>query len=198
MQVKIYFLFLFLISNKILSQNKANAYFAGGCFWCVEAIFETVRGVDYAESGYCGGQESNPTYEDVSQGRTGHAETVRVVYDPNEITYNELVIVFFNAHDPSTLNSQGPDVGKQYRSAIFYNNQSEKDIIENYINFLLAKNKHERITTEVIKFENFYKAEYYHQDFEKNNPNNPYVRKISIPRLLKFKRKSKSYLKSKV
>lgn len=195
MKVKFYFLFLFLISNKILSQNKANAYFAGGCFWCVEAIFETVRGVEYAESGYCGGDDQNPTYEEVSQGRTGHAETVKVVYNPNVISFKELLIVFFNAHDPSTRNAQGPDVGTQYRSVVFYINETEKEVINNYINELIFNKQFDQITTEVLEFKKFFKAEEYHQDFEKKNPNHPYVKNISIPRLLKFKKKSKQFLK---
>lgn len=191
------FLFVsFLFSaTSFQAQQKSTAYFAGGCFWCLEAIFETVRGVYYAESGYAGGKEKNPSYQEVSSGYTGHAETVKVVYNPNLISFEDLLRVFFNAHDPSTKNAQGPDVGTQYRSMVFFQNEKEKNTINAFISALHFSKEFSKITTEVSALEVFYKAEDYHQDFEKRNPNNPYVRTVSKPRLSKFKKKSKSYLK---
>lgn len=191
------FLFVsFLFSaTSFQAQQKSTAYFAGGCFWCLEAIFETVRGVYYAESGYAGGKEKNPSYQEVSSGYTGHAETVKVVYNPNLISFEDLLRVFFNAHDPSTKNAQGPDVGTQYRSMVFFQNEKEKNTINAFISALHFSKEFSKITTEVSALEVFYKAEEYHQDFEKRNPNNPYVRTVSKPRLSKFKKKSKSYLK---
>ena len=196
MKVFLFLFFFLLYTGPLNAQNKATAYFAGGCFWCLEAIFETVRGVQYAESGYAGGMEINPTYVQVSKGETGHAETVKVVYNPSVISFEELLRVFFNAHDPSTKNAQGPDVGTQYRSVIFYQNETEKKTIESFVSALEKKKEFTRITTEVTPLHRYYKAEDYHQDFEKRNPNNPYIRGVSQPRLLKFKRKSKEFLKN--
>lgn len=172
-----------------------DAYFASGCFWCVEAIFETVKGVDYAESGYAGGWKKNPTYEEVCGGKTGHAETVHVRYDSSVISYNDLLRVFFNSHDASTKNQQGPDKGTQYRSVIFYKDETEKNSAEAYIKSLKAKDM--LITTKVVPFTTFYKAEAYHQDFEKNNPSNPYIKNVSHPRLNAFKKKTKELLKNR-
>jgi peptide-methionine (S)-S-oxide reductase len=191
------YLFLLLLTPSCFYAQKTNtAYFGSGCFWCVEAIFETVKGVKYAESGYSGGSNKNPTYEQVCSGLTGHAETVKVVYDPKVIAFADLLRVFFNSHDPSTLNQQGPDKGTQYRSVIFYSNESELKIAKEYIKTLNEKKTFSKITTTLEPFEAFYKAESYHQDFEKNNPDNPYVRQVSIPRLKAFKKKSKEYLKT--
>lgn len=171
------------------------AYFASGCFWCVEAIFESVKGVYYAESGYSGGTVKNPTYEQISTGKTGHAETVKVVYNAKEISYETLLRIFFNSHDPSTLNKQGPDEGTQYRSVIFYQTEEEKKKAQEYIKLLKTKNTFSRVTTTLEPFTKFYKAEEYHQDFEKRNPNHPYVQAISLPRLMRFKKSSPNYLK---
>ena len=173
------------------------AYFASGCFWCVEAIFESVKGVVEAESGYSGGKEKNPTYEEVGYGRTTHAETVKVYYDPKVISFTALVQVFFGSHDPTTLNRQGPDKGPQYRSVAFYKNEKEKEIILSYLKALQDQDVYKGavITTEVTPFEKFYKAEKYHQDYEKRNPNNSYVKNVSIPRLNRFKKNFKDFLK---
>lgn len=171
------------------------AYFASGCFWCVEAVYESVNGVIEAESGYSGGEEKNPTYEDVSWGRTGHAETVKVYYDSSVVNFSTLVDVFFNSHDPTTLNRQGPDSGKQYRSIAFYQNEKERQIIQDKIDSLLVDKVFRVITTEVTEFEKFWIAEDYHQDYEKLNPNQPYVRSVSIPRLNAFKEKMPEVLK---
>ena len=178
-------------------QKYETAYFASGCFWCVEAIFESVRGVKEAVSGYAGGTEENPTYEMIGNGRTLHAEAVEVYYDPEVISFTELVQVFFGSHDPTTLNQQGPDRGTQYRSIAFYQNEQEKNIIEGYIQAAVDMNIYEGdpITTEVTELDKFWKAEEYHQDYERKNPNNSYVRNVSIPRLNRFKSNFGDFLK---
>jgi peptide-methionine (S)-S-oxide reductase len=173
----------------------STAYFASGCFWCVEAVFESVRGVEEAVSGYSGGEIENPTYRQVSSGRIKHAEAVKVYYDPEVVSYATLVDVFFNSHDPSTLNRQGPDAGPQYRSIAFYETAEEKAIIETKIAAILESGEYGRVTTQVIPFEVFYDAEDYHQDYEHNNPNNSYVQAVSIPRLNAFKAKMPEVLK---
>jgi peptide-methionine (S)-S-oxide reductase len=180
-------------------QDYETAYFASGCFWCVEAIFESVKGVKEVVSGYSGGKEENPTYEDVGYGRTTHAEAVEVYYNPEVISYLELVQVFFGSHDPTSLNRQGPDQGTQYRSIAFYKEQKEKQIIESYIGALEENKVYDRpIVTEVTKFDKFYKAEDYHQDYERKNPNNSYIRNVSVPRLNRFKQNFPEYLKDEV
>ncbi len=172
------------------------AYFASGCFWCVETIYESVKGVAEVISGYSGGTEENPTYEQVSYGKTTHAEAVEIYYDPKVISFTELVQVFFGSHDPTTLNRQGPDRGPQYRSVAFYKNESEKQIIEAYIQALTDQQVYDRpIVTEVVPFTIFYKAEEYHQDYERRNPDNPYIRNISIPRYNRFKKNFSEFLK---
>jgi len=178
-------------------QEYETAYFASGCFWCVEAIFESVKGVKEVYSGYSGGSQKNPNYEEVSYGRTSHAEAVEVYYDPDVISFTQLVQVFFGSHDPTTLNRQGPDRGAQYRSIAFYKNNKEQKIIQDYINKLKSENIYgdRTIVTEVKPFEKFYMAEEYHQDYEKRNPNNSYIRNVSIPRLNRFKENFESYLK---
>jgi peptide-methionine (S)-S-oxide reductase len=173
------------------------AYFASGCFWCVEAIYESVDGVKEAESGYAGGKTTNPMYEDVCRGNTGHAETVKIFYDSTKVSYKDLVRVFFNSHDPTTLNRQGPDSGTQYRSAIFYKNQAEKEIAQEYIDSLLKKNVFPMITTELAPYSIFYKAEIYHQDFKTCNPNHPYIQNVSNPRLKEFQKKNRYNLKNR-
>lgn len=176
------------------------AYFASGCFWCVEAIFESVRGVKEVISGYAGGTEENPTYEMVGSGQSSHAEAVEVYYDPSEISFLELVQVFFGSHDPTTLNRQGPDRGTQYRSIAFYKNEQEKKIIDSYIQALKDQDVYggAPITTEVTAFTEFYDAEDYHQDYERKHPNNSYIRNVSIPRLNRFKANFGDYLKKEV
>lgn len=173
------------------------AYFASGCFWCVEAIFESVKGVQEVVSGYSGGTEENPNYQQVSSGMTSHAEAVAVYYDPEVISFTALVQVFFGSHDPTSLNRQGPDRGPHYRSIAFYKNEAEKKIITDYIALLVKENVYDGdpITTQVVPFEKFYKAEEYHQDYERKNPNNGYIRNVSIPRLNRFKENFGDYLK---
>lgn len=174
----------------------SRAYFASGCFWCVEAIFESVKGVAEAISGYAGGTADSATYPKVSAGLTHHAETVEVYYDPKIVEYMTLLEVFFGSHDPTTLNRQGPDSGTQYRSAIFYQNEDEKAAAIEFI----AKLQNEKIynapiTTTLEPLDAFYPAEDYHQNFEKRNPDQPYVKAVSIPRLKRFKEKYPHLLK---
>lgn len=200
----IYFIFLFssIINQKkindtevLLQKNNKEAYFASGCFWCVEAIFESLKGVEEVYSGYSGGVTINPSYREVMSGNTGHAETVEIIYNPKIIDFKTLVKVFFESHDPTTKDSQGPDFGSQYRSIAFYNNENEKEIIKSYIEDLNKNIFENKIVTEIIKFQKFYYAETYHQDFEKKNPNNLYINKVSIPRINNFKNKMESLLK---
>ena len=194
--IRIAFGLFFLFSLPSFAQStRETAYFASGCFWCVEVIFESVKGVYSAESGYSGGSTKNPTYQEICTGTTGHAETVKVIYNPKEITYETLLRVFFNSHDPSTLNKQGPDEGTQYRSTIFYQSDKEKASAQKYIEQLKSAKTFTRITTTLEPFNKFYKAEDYHQDFEKRNPSHPYIQAISIPRLRKFKKTSSNLLK---
>jgi len=177
-------------------QQYETAYFASGCFWCVEAIFESVKGVKEAVSGYAGGDEENPTYEQVSYGNTTHAEAVEVYYDPKEVSFFELVQVFFGSHDPTTLNRQGPDRGPQYRSIAFYKNDEEKKIIEEYMKALdESKVYGQPIVTEIEPFTIFWKAEEYHQDYERKHPDNAYITNVSVPRLNRFKQNFPKYLK---
>ncbi|HEA20612.1 hypothetical protein LCGC14_1972530 [marine sediment metagenome] len=181
-------------------ENLETAYFASGCFWCVEAIFESVKGVKEVVSGYAGGTSENPTYEEVGAGRTDHAEAVEVYYDPEVISFTALVQVFFGSHDPTTLNQQGPDRGRQYRSIAFYKNEKEKKIIEGYIKALKDQDVYQgaSITTEVTPFTKFYDAEEYHQDYERKHPDNSYITNVSIPRLNRFKANFGEYLKEDV
>jgi len=184
-------------SVEVLQQYET-AYFASGCFWCVEAIFESVKGVKEVVSGYSGGPETDPTYEQVAYGRTGHAEAVEVYYDPNMISFFQLVQVFFGSHDPTSLNQQGPDRGAQYRSIAFYNNEAEKKTIDTYIKALEDNQVYDRpIVTQVVPFEVFYKAEEYHQDYEMKNPNNGYIQNVSIPRLKRFQKNFPDLLKER-
>jgi peptide-methionine (S)-S-oxide reductase len=172
----------------------ARAYFASGCFWCVEAIFESVRGVEEVISGYAGGSEKNPTYDAVSAGRTGHTESVVVIYNPDEVSYATLLDVYYGSHNASTVNGQHPDFGKQYRSAIFFTSDEERVLAE------AAKAKaqndyREPVATEIVPYTQFWEAEAYHQDYERLNPDNPYVQKVSIPRLERFKARFPDLLK---
>jgi len=172
------------------------AYFASGCFWCVEAIFESVHGVEEAISGYTGGFTENPTYESIGTGRTGHAEAVEVYYNPDIVSYETLVKVYYGSHDPTTVNGQSPDFGSQYRSMILYNNESEKKIAEDFKKNLESSEMYSQpIATEIVAFEKFWKAEEYHQDFERLNPTQGYVVQVSIPRLNRFKKAFPELLK---
>ncbi|MFD2823040.1 peptide-methionine (S)-S-oxide reductase MsrA [Lacinutrix iliipiscaria] len=178
-----------------LVNGKARAYFASGCFWCVEAIYESVKGVDEVISGYSGGFTKSPTYEASNTGKTGHAEAVEVIYNPEIVSFETLVDVYFASQDPTQVNGQGPDNGSQYRSIIFYQNDTQKQIIMNKKE-ALAKTLGETIAAEVYPFQKFWIAEDYHQNFEKLNPNHGYIRNVSIPRLKRFQAKMPEVLKA--
>ncbi len=161
------------------------ATLGGGCFWCVEAVYQTVPGVLGVISGYAGGHVENPSYEDVCTGRTGHAEVVQVEFDPNKISYEQIVDLFWNAHDPTTLNRQGADEGTQYRSIILYEDEAQKAAAERSKKAAQAHFK-DPIVTEIVPLRAFYPAEKYHQDFYKHNPDYPYSRAVIRPKLDKF------------
>ena len=188
-------LLLIIFFVQLNSQNNKEAYFASGCFWCVESIYESLIGVEKVESGYSGGNTKNPTYYTVLTGRTGHAESIKVYYNADQISFKELVKVFFGSHDPTTLNRQGPDRGSHYRSIAFYSDENEKKIIKDEINRLLKNKTFTKIVTEIKKFDKFYVAEDYHQDYKENNPNNAYIWNVSVPRINKFKSKFSELLK---
>jgi peptide-methionine (S)-S-oxide reductase len=169
-----------------IKNGKARAYFASGCFWCVEAIFESVKGVDEVISGYSGGYTKNPTYQASNTGKTGHAEAVEVIYNPNIVSFETLVDVYFASQNVTQENGQGNDRGSQYRSILFYQNEIQKQIILEKKAALAQKLK-TKIAAEVYPFQKFWKAEDYHQDYEKRHPNHPYIQNVSIPRLNRFK-----------
>jgi peptide-methionine (S)-S-oxide reductase len=172
------------------STERRTAVFAGGCFWGIEAVFEHVRGVTDAVSGYAGGKVKNPGYEDVSSGETGHAESVRVTYDPAQVSYHDLLKVFFTvAHDPTQLNRQGPDVGTQYRSAIFYGDESQRREAAAFIDSLTKVHAYRApIVTQVVPLGPFYAAEDYHQDFAEHHPSYPYIVIHDRPKVEALKR----------
>ena len=171
-----------------LKDGKATAYFASGCFWCVEAIYESVKGVDEVIAGYSGGHTENPTYEASNTGTTGHAEAVEVIYDPNVVSFASLVDVYFGSQNPTQVNGQGNDRGSQYRSIIFYQDAAQKKIIEEK-KAALAKKLDAKIAAEVYPFQKFWVAEDYHQNYERLHPNQAYIRSVSIPRTNRFKAK---------
>lgn len=162
------------------------ATFAAGCFWCVEAVFQRLKGVKSVVSGYTGGTKPNPTYEEVCSGSTGHAETAQITFNPKQISYGKLLDVFWKAHDPTQLNRQGPDVGEQYRSAIFYHDEKQKKLAEKS-KAEEQKNFDKPIVTEIKPLTKFYKAEDYHQNYYSNNRNAPYCRLVILPKLEKLK-----------
>ncbi len=177
-------------------QAKDTATFAGGCFWCVEASFEQIKGVAEAVSGYAGGEIKNPSYQQVASGATKHAETVEVYYDPEVISYSTLLDIFFTAHDPTQLNRQGPDYGPQYRSAIFYRTEEEKALAQQKIDSINNAGIYDDpVVTQLNRFEKFWIAEDYHQDYEEHNPNNPYIVNVSRPKINKVKKQFADLLK---
>lgn len=177
-----------------MQDNMAKAYFASGCFWCVEAVYESVNGVKEVISGYSGGHTENPTYEASNTGKTGHAEAVEVIYDPKVVSFESLVKVYYGSQNPTQVNGQGPDNGSQYRSIIFYQNQEQKTIIEK-VSAEVAKSYDKPLAAEVVPFQKFWMAEDYHQNYERSHPENPYIQNVSIPRLEKFKKKFPDLLK---
>lgn len=177
-------------------RSKEVATLAGGCFWCLEAVFDDVKGVEQVDSGYSGGNVPDPTYRQVCTGTTGHAEVVQVTFDPHLISFKELLQLFFTVHDPTTLNRQGPDVGTQYRSAIFYHSPAQKAIAEEVIKEMTAARIWPSpIVTEVTPFSAFYKAEDYHQEYFKFNGEQPYCRAVVAPKVAKFRKQFRERLK---
>ncbi|MFI5187043.1 MAG: peptide-methionine (S)-S-oxide reductase MsrA [Chitinophagales bacterium] len=188
---------IFAASKEKPSGNESIATFAEGCFWHTEIIFQSLVGVRDAVSGYAGGTDTNPDYEKVSSGETGHAESVQVFYDPSKISFETLVKAFFASHDPTEVNRQGNDVGTQYRSIAFYRNEKEKQIIEAEIKRLSDEKKYSgKIVTEVKPYTKFYPAEEYHQEYILHHPENPYVQNVSIPDYERFRREFKGNFKS--
>jgi peptide-methionine (S)-S-oxide reductase len=185
-----------LMSEPAKNKTMEVATLASGCFWCSEAVFTIIRGVERVEPGYTGGSVPNPTYEQVSSGTTGHAEAVQVFFDPSVISFREILEIFFATHDPTTLNRQGPDVGTQYRSVIFYHNEEQKTTAEKVIEEL---NKEEiwdaPIVTQVEPFKAFYNAETYHKDYYKKHPNQPYCQAVITPKLVKLQQRFLGKLK---
>jgi peptide-methionine (S)-S-oxide reductase len=170
-------------------ENKEAATLAGGCFWCLEAVYKDLRGVESAVSGYAGGQVPNPTYRAVCEGTTGHAEVVQVTFDPRAVSFRELLEVFFTIHDPTTLNRQGGDVGTQYRSAVFYHSPEQRETAEQVISVITAAGVWDApIVTEVESLDVFYPAEDYHQNYFENNPAQPYCRAVVAPKVSKFRK----------
>jgi peptide-methionine (S)-S-oxide reductase len=186
-------------SSKPDLSHLQTAYFASGCFWCVEAVFESVQGVEEAVSGYAGGHTNNPTYQSIRTGTTGHSESVKVYYDSTIVSFETLVKVYYGSHNPTTVNGQHPDYGTQYRSILFYQNTREKTIAENFKKTLDESGEYSQpIATEIKRLNKFYPAEDYHQNYEKLHPENPYVKNVSIPRLKKFQAKFSDILKEDI
>ena len=179
-----------------MNANLQTATLAGGCFWCLEAVFDGVKGVDSVESGYSGGTKADPSYREVCTGTTGHAEVVQIHFDPNMISYREILNVFFAIHDPTTRDRQGADIGTQYRSAIFYHDDGQKASAEALIKELNDQHIWDKpIVTEVTKFEKFYMAEDYHQEYFANNPYQPYCQAVVAPKVAKFRQHHLDMLK---
>lgn len=183
-------------NKKNMNNNLATATFGNGCFWCTEAIFQRLKGVEKVIPGYTGGVVKNPTYNEVCTGTTGHAEAIQITYDPKVISYRELLDVFFYTHDPTTLNRQGADAGTQYRSAIFYHDKEQKKDAELMISQLESEGVyHDKIVTEITPFDKFYIAENYHQNYYNNNKNQGYCRAVINPKLDKFVKKYSKKIK---
>ena len=172
------------------------AYFASGCFWCVEAVYESVKGVKESISGYSGGHTENPTYESSNTGKTGHAEAVEIIYNAEAVSFSTLVDVYFGSQNVTQINGQGNDQGSQYRSIIFYQNDQQKKIIDAKIAELEKTVGQGNVAAQVLPFQKFWVGEDYHQNYERLHPNNPYIRNVSIPRLERFKNKFPQLLKN--
>jgi peptide-methionine (S)-S-oxide reductase len=184
------------MDKKVEKNDVQMATFAAGCFWCVEAVFQQLEGVEKVVSGYSGGTLDNPTYEEVCTGTTGHAEACQITYDPRKISYDELLEVFWKTHDPTTTNRQGSDVGTQYRSVVFYHNEEQKRLAEGYKAKLEAERIWTRpIVTEIVRFEKFWPAEGYHQNYFNNNPGKGYCMLVINPKIEKFRKVFKDRLK---
>ena len=187
------FLLIFMNSE---AKNKEKATLGAGCFWCVEAVYDQLKGVISVESGYSGGHNANPTYKEVCEGTTGHAEVCQITFDSDIISFADILTVFWSIHDPTTLNRQGADVGTQYRSSIFYHNEKQKSVAEEQIKLITEQKLYQDpIVTEITEYSNFYVAEDYHQEYFSNNPNQPYCRMVVGPKVDKFKKLFKDRLK---
>ena len=180
--------------DKVKSHKIETATFAGGCFWCTEAIFKRLKGVETVTPGYSGGNVENPTYDQVYTGTTGHAEAIQIEFDPKTITFEKLLQVFFKLHNPTTLNRQGHDVGTQYRSAVFYHDQKQKETAEN-VKTGMQKIYKGKIVTEIVPFGKFYKAENYHQNYFENNKSAPYCQVVINPKIQKLYKDFKNITK---
>lgn len=203
----VYFLFSLSLFNYSFAQNQTDmqeglevATIGGGCFWCVEAVYQRLKGVEKVVSGYAGGETTNPTYEEICTGNTGHAEVTQIIYDPSIITYEDIIEIFWHVHDPTTLNRQGNDVGTQYRSIILYHNDEQKAIAENSIQKFEAEKiwGDKSFTTQVVPLDIFYEAEAYHQNYFNNNPNQGYCTYVVAPKVQKFQKDYKDRLKEEV
>jgi peptide-methionine (S)-S-oxide reductase len=189
-------LFAIITHLPVKSQKKEIATLGAGCFWCVEAIYDQLKGVISVESGYAGGHIKNPSYKEVCSETTGHAEVCQIIYDPEIISFGDILSVFWSIHNPTTLNRQGADVGSQYRSAIFYHSEEQKQIALEQIKLITNEKLYDDpIVTEVTSFTNFFKAENYHQEYFVNNPNQPYCRFVVGPKVEKFQKLFKDLLK---
>ncbi len=181
---------------QINNEKMETATLGAGCFWCVEAIYDQLEGVESVVSGYSGGSVKNPTYREVSSGLTGHAEVCQIVFDPEIISFEEILEVFWEVHDPTSLNRQGADIGTQYRSVIFYHSEKQKETAEKSKMHLDASGTYkDRVVTQIVPFKSFYEAEDYHQNYFVNNPNQPYCSVVISPKVKKFKKKNKDKLK---
>ena len=182
--------------TQISSGQTETATFGGGCFWCTEAIFKSLKGVEIVESGYSGGKDKNPTYQEVCTGETGHAEVIQITFDPKVISFRELLEVFWETHDPTTLNQQGADRGTQYRSVVFYHSEEQKEEATKFKAELNKENVFGKaVVTEISAFDLFYKAESYHQNYYANNRSQGYCQFVIVPKLEKFKKIFKDKLK---
>ncbi|HEX9817138.1 MAG TPA: peptide-methionine (S)-S-oxide reductase MsrA [Candidatus Thermoplasmatota archaeon] len=182
-----------------MTKNREVATFAGGCFWCLEAVYEQVQGVDQSVSGYAGGAVKDPSYEDVCSGQTGHAEVVQITYDPSVVTYRQLLEIFFTIHDPTQLNRQGADVGTQYRSSVFFHNPEQKEQAQDVMKALEAQELWPtKFVTKLEPMDKFYAAEEYHQQYFQRNPYQPYCRSVVAPKVAKFRTKWAKKLKGAV
>lgn len=182
--------------DNIKNNMNETIIFGGGCFWCTEAVFQSLRGVKSVMPGYAGGQTQNPTYEEICSGKTGHAEVIKIEYNSQEISLGDLLTVFFATHDPTTLNRQGNDIGTQYRSIIIYTNEKQKSEAENFIKKLNADPNGKPTVTELKPFESFYEAEEYHRQYYQNNSDVPYCQVVINPKLEKLKKKFNELIKS--
>lgn len=194
---KFLFILILAVMTQLTSQAQTEtATFGGGCFWCTEAIFKSLKGVESVESGYSGGKLKNPTYKEICTGETGHAEVIQIVFNPKVISFNELLEVFWETHDPTTLNRQGADVGTQYRSVIFYHSAAQKETAEKYKAELNKENVFGKpAVTEISALDKFWPAEKYHQDYYENNSTQGYCQFVIVPKLQKFRKIFKDKLK---